>query len=44
LKDAIAASSALARQELAAIEQLARQAGEFATPDFDFLYDTSAAC
>jgi cellobiose phosphorylase len=37
----IAASSALARQDIATIEELARQADEFATPDFDFLYDTS---
>ena len=41
LRDAIAAGSARARQEIATIEELARQANEFATPDFDFLYDTS---
>ncbi len=38
---AVAASSAFARQDIATIEELARQADAFATPDFDFLYDTS---
>jgi hypothetical protein len=41
LRDAISAGSALARHEIATIEDLARQAAEFATPDFDFLYDPS---
>ncbi len=40
-RDSVAAGSAVARQRLATIEELARQAGEFATPDFAFLYDTS---
>ncbi|HWJ06043.1 MAG TPA: glucoamylase family protein [Steroidobacteraceae bacterium] len=40
-RDAIAAASALAEQELATIEALAAQAAEFATPEFDFLYDPS---
>jgi cyclic beta-1,2-glucan synthetase len=38
---AVTASSAFARQDIATIEELARQADSFATPDFDFLYDTS---
>jgi cellobiose phosphorylase len=37
----IAASSALARHDIATLEELARQADALATPDFDFLYDTS---
>jgi cellobiose phosphorylase len=41
LRDAITAGSALARHQVAVIEDLARQANEFATLDFDFLYDTS---
>ena len=41
LRDSISAGSVLARQEIATIEDLALQAGAFATPDFDFLYDTS---
>ena len=38
---AVAASSAFARQDIATLEELARQADSFATPDFDFLYDKS---
>jgi cyclic beta-1,2-glucan synthetase len=41
LKDAVAAGSALADQELATVQRLAEQAAEFATPQFDFLYDTT---
>ncbi|HET7202427.1 MAG TPA: glucoamylase family protein [Steroidobacteraceae bacterium] len=39
LRDAISAGSALADQEIATVEQFARQAAELATFDFDFLYD-----
>jgi cyclic beta-1,2-glucan synthetase len=39
LRGSIAAGSALARQRISSIEDLARQANEFAIPDFDFLYD-----
>jgi cellobiose phosphorylase len=41
LRDAVAAGAALARQGIATIEQLARQAGDFAAIDYDFLYDAS---
>ncbi len=41
LQDAVSAGSSLAEQEIATIEQLAREAAEFAAFDFDFLYDTS---
>ncbi len=41
LRAAVAAGGVLARQEIDTIEELARQADEFASPDFDFLYDTS---
>ncbi|HET9694263.1 MAG TPA: glucoamylase family protein, partial [Steroidobacteraceae bacterium] len=41
LRDAVSAASALAEQEIATIEQLAAQAAEFATPEFEFLYDPS---
>ena len=41
LQEAVTAGSALARQSIATIEQLAQQAGDFATVDFDFLYDAS---
>ncbi len=41
LKDAVVAGSALADQELATMQQLAEQAAEFATPQFDFLYDAT---
>ena len=37
----IAAGSALARQDIAAIERPGPAGRELATPDFDFLYDTS---
>ena len=40
-RDAVSAGSALAEQEIATIEHLAVQAAEFATPEFDFLYDAS---
>ncbi|HSW33689.1 MAG TPA: glucoamylase family protein, partial [Steroidobacteraceae bacterium] len=40
-RTAVTASSAFARQQIATIEELARQADALATPDFDFLYDTS---
>ncbi|HEX9772041.1 MAG TPA: glucoamylase family protein, partial [Steroidobacteraceae bacterium] len=41
LRDAVAAGATHARQRLETIEQLARQAGDFAALDYDFLYDTS---
>ena len=41
LRDSISAGSALARREIATIEELARQAGALATPEFGFLYDSS---
>jgi cyclic beta-1,2-glucan synthetase len=41
LRDSVTAGSALARRQIAVIEDLARQADEFATLDFGFLYDTS---
>jgi len=41
LRDALAAGSALARQRIATIADLARKANDFATADFDFLYDRS---
>jgi cyclic beta-1,2-glucan synthetase len=41
LRESIASSSELARQRIATIEELARQVSEFASPDFEFLYDAS---
>jgi len=41
LQDALASASARARQAIAAVERLARQAGEFATVDYAFLYDAN---
>jgi cellobiose phosphorylase len=41
LLDAVAAGAALARQGMATVEQLARQAGDFAALDYGFLYDAS---
>ena len=41
LRDSLSAGSATADQEIAGIEQLAAQAAEFATPEFEFLYDDS---
>jgi cellobiose phosphorylase len=39
LRDAVTTGSALARQQIAVIGDLARQASDFATQDFEFLYD-----
>ena len=41
LRDSVTAASELAQQRIEAIDRLVAQASDFATVDFDFLYDSS---